>query len=51
MLLTWCALMHVSRKDKYITKTRELFTRYYGSYNNYKGFDYINELPKFLRYV
>jgi len=43
-----CALMHGCRRDKYITKTRELFTKYYGSYNNdYKGFDYISELPKF----
>jgi len=38
-----CALMHGARRDKYITKTKELFIKYYGSYNNnYKGFDYIN---------
>jgi len=43
-----CALKHVARRDKYITKTKELFIKYCESYNNnYKGFDYINELPKF----
>jgi len=43
-----CALMHGARRDKYITKTKELFIKYYGLYNNnYKGFDYISELPKF----
>jgi len=43
-----CALMYGCRRDKYITKTKELFIKYYGSYNNdYKGFDYITELPKF----
>jgi len=42
-----CALMHGARHDKYITKTKEIFIKHYGSYNsNYKGFDYINELPK-----
>jgi len=40
--------MHGARRDKYITKTKELFIKYYGSYNNnYKGFNYISELPKF----
>jgi len=43
-----CALMHGARNDKYINKTKELFIKFYGSHNNnYKGFDYINELPKF----
>jgi len=37
-----------ARWDKYITKTKKLFIKYYGSYNNkYKGFNYISELPKF----
>jgi len=40
--------MHGAHRDKYITKTKNIFIKYYGSYNdNYKGFDYINELPKF----
>jgi len=31
-----------------ITRTKDLFTKYYGEYNNdYKGFNYISELPKF----
>jgi len=39
--------MHGARRDKYITKTKDIFIKYYGSYNNnYKGFDYISELPK-----
>jgi len=42
-----CALMHGCCRDKYISKTKALFTKYYGKYNNnYEGFDYINELPK-----
>jgi len=43
-----CALMHGCRRDKYITKTKELFIKYYRKYNpNYNGFDYINELTNF----
>jgi len=43
-----CALMHGCRRDKFITKTKELFIKYYGKYNsNYNGFDYINELTNF----
>jgi len=43
-----CALMHGCKKDAYVKKMKELFTKYYGKYNNnYKGFDYINELPEF----
>jgi len=43
-----CALMHGCRRDKFITKTRELFIKYHGLYNtNYNGFDYINELTQF----
>jgi len=43
-----CALMHGACQDEYITKTKDIFIKYYGSYNNnYKGFDNINESPKF----
>jgi len=39
-----CALMDGARRDKYVTKSKGLFIKYYGSYNsNYKGFDYVNE--------
>jgi len=40
--------MHGCRRDKFITISKELFTKYYGKYNNdYKGLDYISELSKF----
>jgi len=40
--------MQGARRVKYITKTKDLFIKYYKSYNtNYKGFDYKNELPTF----
>jgi len=43
-----CALMYGYKKDAYVKKMKEIFTKYYGKYNNnYKGFDYVNELPKF----
>jgi len=43
-----CALMRGCRRDKYISKTKELFIKYYGKYDpNYNGFDYINELTNF----
>jgi len=42
-----CALMHGYKKDAYIKIMKKLFIKYYGTYNNnYKGFDYIYELPK-----
>jgi len=43
-----CALMLGEKKDSLIKKMKQLFIKYYGLYNNnHKGFDYINELPKF----
>ena len=41
------ALAKGCRKDRYITKTKELFTRFYRdrkTLKGYLGFDYINEL-------
>jgi len=29
-----CALMHGARRDKYITKTKDIFIKYYGSYKS-----------------
>jgi len=38
----------VIKKDAYVKKMKEFFTKYYGKYNdNYIGFDYNSELAKF----
>ena len=44
------AMAHGCRKDRYITKTKELFNDFYRGkkdFNNYTGFDYVNELDKY----
>jgi hypothetical protein len=42
------ALMMGCRRDRYITKAKELFIKFYGKYNNnYLGFDFVNELGRF----
>ena len=43
-----CAFMLKARRDRYKNKATELFVSFYGAYNNnYRGFDYVNELDAF----